>query len=112
MVQRRSWIFVGAGRIVAVLRRRPSGTIVRLLNHDEIDAGPRPPSRQPPGDMQEWRPIELRWPRLSEQLFRVDKWSVCRGWAAMRIGSGVEEAWSGGGAVKARMRPATIVLLQ
>jgi hypothetical protein len=20
-----------------------------------------------------------RWPRLSEQLFRVDKWSVCRG---------------------------------
>jgi transposase InsO family protein len=21
----------------------------------------------------------LRWPRLSEQIFRVDKWSVCRG---------------------------------
>ncbi len=21
----------------------------------------------------------LRWPRLSEQFFRVDKWSVCRG---------------------------------
>jgi len=20
-----------------------------------------------------------RWPRLSEQIFRVDKWSVCRG---------------------------------
>ena len=22
---------------------------------------------------------KLRWPRLSEQFFRVDKWSVCRG---------------------------------
>ena len=21
----------------------------------------------------------LRWPRLSEQIFRVDKWSLCRG---------------------------------
>ena len=21
----------------------------------------------------------VRWPRLSEQFFRVDKWSVCRG---------------------------------
>ena len=21
----------------------------------------------------------LRWPRLSEQFFRVDKWSLCRG---------------------------------
>jgi len=20
-----------------------------------------------------------RWPRLSEQIFRIDKWSVCRG---------------------------------
>ena len=24
-------------------------------------------------------PQRLRWPRLSEQFFRVDKWSVCRG---------------------------------
>ena len=23
-------------------------------------------------------PGEVRWPRLSEQLFRLDKWSVCR----------------------------------
>jgi hypothetical protein len=23
--------------------------------------------------------VEVRWPRLSEQRFRVDKWSVCRG---------------------------------
>jgi len=23
--------------------------------------------------------VTLRWPRLSEQFFRVDKWSVCRG---------------------------------
>ena len=30
------------------------------------------------------------WSRLSEQLFRVDKWSVCRGPAAMRRGSGAE----------------------
>jgi hypothetical protein len=21
----------------------------------------------------------MRWPRLSEQIFRVDKWSVCQG---------------------------------
>ena len=21
----------------------------------------------------------LRWPRLSEQIFRLDKWSLCRG---------------------------------
>jgi hypothetical protein len=21
----------------------------------------------------------LRWPRLSEQIFRIDKWSLCRG---------------------------------
>ena len=25
---------------------------------------------------------------LSELIFRIDKWSVCRGWAAMRIGRG------------------------
>jgi hypothetical protein len=25
------------------------------------------------------RDIEKRWPRLSEQFFRVDKWSLCRG---------------------------------
>jgi hypothetical protein len=23
--------------------------------------------------------LEVSWSRLSEQLFRVDKWSVCRG---------------------------------
>jgi hypothetical protein len=23
--------------------------------------------------------INERWPRLSEQIFRVNKWSVCRG---------------------------------
>jgi hypothetical protein len=22
---------------------------------------------------------DLRWPRLSEQFFRIDKWSICRG---------------------------------
>ncbi len=22
--------------------------------------------------------VSLRWPRLSEQIFRVDKWSLCR----------------------------------
>jgi hypothetical protein len=26
-----------------------------------------------------WRGGQLRWRRLSEQFFRVDKWSVCRG---------------------------------
>ena len=27
------------------------------------------------------QPLErkVRWPRLSEQFFRVDKWSLCRG---------------------------------
>ena len=25
------------------------------------------------------REAEERWPRLSEQIFRVDKWSLCRG---------------------------------
>jgi hypothetical protein len=30
------------------------------------------------------------WSRLSEQIFRVDKWSVHRGYAAMRIGSGLK----------------------
>jgi hypothetical protein len=24
-------------------------------------------------------PVGLRWSRLSEQIFRVDKWSLCRG---------------------------------
>jgi hypothetical protein len=23
--------------------------------------------------------VRQRWPRLSEQIFRIDKWSVCRG---------------------------------
>jgi hypothetical protein len=23
--------------------------------------------------------VNLRWSRLSEQIFRVDKWSLCRG---------------------------------
>jgi hypothetical protein len=23
--------------------------------------------------------LQVRWARLSEQIFRVDKWSVCRG---------------------------------
>ena len=31
-----------------------------------------------------------RWSRLSEQNFRIDKWSVCRGYAAKRRGSGVK----------------------
>ena len=29
--------------------------------------------------MSEVQKDELRWFRLSEQIFRVDKWSVCRG---------------------------------
>ena len=32
----------------------------------------------------------LSWSRLSEQIFRVDKWSVHRGYAAMRMGSGLK----------------------
>ena len=40
------------------------------------------------------RPVTIMrgtsWSRLSEQIFRVDKWSVCRGLAAMRMGSGVK----------------------
>jgi hypothetical protein len=24
-------------------------------------------------------PLRLRWPQLSEQYFRVDKWSLCQG---------------------------------
>ena len=31
-----------------------------------------------------------RWSRLSEQIFRIDKWSLCRGQAAKRSGSGVK----------------------
>ena len=38
---------------------------VRLL-------GPLPPSKDEEEE-------ELKWSRLSEQIFRVDKWSVCRG---------------------------------
>ena len=30
------------------------------------------------------------WSRLSEQIFRVDKWSFHRGYAARRIGSGLK----------------------
>jgi hypothetical protein len=30
------------------------------------------------------------WSRLSEQIFRVDKWSVHRGYAAKRIGGGLK----------------------
>jgi hypothetical protein len=33
---------------------------------------------------------EKNWPRLFEQIFRVDEWSVYRGYAAMRIGSGLK----------------------
>jgi hypothetical protein len=33
---------------------------------------------------------EERWSRLSEQIFRIDKWSLCRGQAAKRSGSGVK----------------------
>ena len=36
------------------------------------------------------REREERWSRLSEQIFRVDKWGVCRVYAAMRRGSGVK----------------------
>jgi HD superfamily phosphohydrolase len=36
------------------------------------------------------RGAEKSWSRLSEQLFRVDKWSVRRGYAAMRIGGGLK----------------------
>jgi hypothetical protein len=35
-------------------------------------------------------PIEQRWSRLSKQIFRVDKWSLCQGQAAKRSGSGVK----------------------
>src|ERR1700680_4741129 len=31
-----------------------------------------------------------RWSRLSEQIFRIDKWSLCRGQAPKRGGSGGE----------------------
>jgi hypothetical protein len=34
--------------------------------------------------------LEQRWSRLSEQIFRIDKWSLCRGQAAKRSGSGVK----------------------
>jgi len=33
---------------------------------------------------------QQNWPRLFEQIFRIDKWSVYRGYAAMRIGSGLK----------------------
>jgi hypothetical protein len=32
----------------------------------------------------------MKWSRLSEQIFRIDKWSLCRGQAAKRSGSGVK----------------------
>ena len=38
----------------------------------------------------ELRPLALSWSRLCEQIFRVDKWSVHRGYAAMRLGSGLK----------------------
>jgi hypothetical protein len=31
-----------------------------------------------------------KWPRLYEQIFRFDKWSVRLGQAAKRMGSGVK----------------------
>ena len=34
--------------------------------------------------------VKERWSRLSEQIFRIDKWSLCRGQAAKRSGSGVK----------------------
>ena len=33
---------------------------------------------------------KMRWSRLSQQVFRVDKWSLGRGWAAKRRGNGVK----------------------
>ena len=33
---------------------------------------------------------EQSWSRLSEQIFRVDKWSFHQGYAARRIGSGLK----------------------
>jgi hypothetical protein len=34
--------------------------------------------------------IILSWSRLSEQIFRVAKWNLCRDYAAKRSGSGVK----------------------
>ena len=30
-------------------------------------------------EITEWLTYLLKWSRLSEQIFRVDKWSLCRG---------------------------------
>jgi hypothetical protein len=57
------------------LRRQQTGR-GGLLNFVKYFWGVLEPKTRPLIDG--W-PLEVSWSRLSEQLFRVDKWSVCRG---------------------------------
>jgi len=49
------------------------------------------PQDDPPVQPAGWAfSIWVRWSRLSEQQIRIAKWIVCRGYAAVRIGSSVK----------------------
>src|SRR6516162_1081079 len=52
--------------------------------------------------------LGVRWLRLSEQNFRVDKWSLCRGYRRAER-QRVEVGLIGRASVKARMRPMAVV---
>jgi hypothetical protein len=51
----------------------------------------------------------MQWSRFSEQIFRIAKWSLCRGLGCHADGQRVEVGLIGCVAVKARVGPAAIV---
>jgi hypothetical protein len=59
-------------------------------HHDHSAMTVKSPTVEPSCVYAPLSPFGVRWSRLSEQIFRVDKWSPCRSYAAMRMGSGVK----------------------
>ncbi|MGH7981262.1 MAG: DNA methyltransferase, partial [Limisphaerales bacterium] len=49
---------------------------LQIITIDELLSDIKP--KLPPLPQIEFRPAQEKWSRLSEQIFRVDKWSVCR----------------------------------
>jgi hypothetical protein len=52
-----------------------SVAVLRLKLFDDVLQKSIPPHETVEG----WAAFDQRWSRLSEQIFRVDKWSLCRG---------------------------------
>src|SRR5258705_13901736 len=63
------------GNYVAIARFAGRADTLRFHSTGRLDPSPADPVDM---DIEDFA-RSLRWPRLSEQFFRVDKWSVCRG---------------------------------